>query len=297
MRSSRLIRNTLAKKTMVVLTGVPSFLVLLIILGLYLKARPILAGQSFFSLITSSAWAPSRGQFGLFSFIMGTFWVTLASLVLAVPVSLLSAVYLSEYAPARLREIAKPAVDLLAGLPSVIYGVWGMLLVVPLVGRYLAPAFGRESSGYTVLAGGIVLAIMIFPTIISVALEVFGSIPYGMREASLSLGATKWETVKHVVLKKGAQGVMAAVVLGLSRALGETMAVLMVVGNIPRVPKSLLDGGYPLPALIANNYGEMMSVPLYDSALMLAAGVLLLIVLIFNVLARVFLVRVERRAA
>ena len=297
MSSSRLFRNKLAKKTMVVLAGVPSFLVLLIIAGLYFRARPILAGQSFFSLLSSSTWAPSRGQFGLFPFIMGTFWVTLASLVLAVPVSLLSAIYLSEYAPSRLREIAKPAVDLLAGLPSVIYGVWGMLLIVPLVGRYLAPAFGRESSGYTVLAGGIVLAIMIFPTIISVALEVFGSIPYGMREASLSLGATKWETVKHVVLKKGAQGVMAAVVLGLSRALGETMAVLMVVGNIPRVPKSLFDGGYPLPALIANNYGEMMSVPLYDSALMLAAGVLLLIVLIFNVLARVFLVRVERRAA
>ena len=297
MRSSRLIRNTLAKKTMVVLTGVPSFLVLLIILDLYLKARPILAGQSFFSLITSSAWAPSRGQFGLFSFIMGTFWVTLASLVLAVPVSLLSAVYLSEYAPARLREIAKPAVDLLAGLPSVIYGVWGMLLVVPLVGRYLAPALGKESSGYTILAGGIVLAIMIFPTIISVSLEVFGSIPHGMREASLSLGATPWETVKHVVLRKGAQGVMAAVVLGLSRALGETMAVLMVVGNIPRVPRSLFDGGYPLPALIANNYGEMMSVPLYDSALMLAAGVLLLIVLVFNIAARLVLVRVERRTA
>jgi len=297
MNSARLLKNKLAKKTMVVLTGVPSFLVLLIILGLYLKARPILAGQSFFSLLSSSAWAPSRGQFGLFAFIMGTLWVTLAALVLAVPVSLLSAIYLSEYAPSRLREIAKPAVDLLAGLPSVIYGVWGMLLIVPLVGRYLAPAFGRESSGYTVLAGGIVLAIMIFPTIISVSLEVFGSIPFGMREASLSLGATKWETVKHVVLKKGAQGVMAAVVLGLSRALGETMAVLMVVGNIPRVPKSLFDGGYPLPALIANNYGEMMSVPLYDSALMLAAGVLLLIVLIFNVLARVFLVRVERRTA
>jgi phosphate transport system permease protein len=297
MSSARLFKNKLAKKTMVVLTGVPSFLVLLIIAGLYFKARPILEGRSILSLLSSSIWAPSRGQFGLFPFIMGTFWVTLSALVLAVPVSLLSAVYLSEYAPSRLREIAKPAVDLLAGLPSVIYGVWGMLLVVPFVGRFLAPALGRPSSGYTVLAGGIVLAIMIFPTIIAVSLEVFGSIPYGMREASLSLGATKWETVKHVVLKKGAQGVMAAVVLGLSRALGETMAVLMVVGNIPRVPKSLLDGGYPLPALIANNYGEMMSVPLYDSALMMAAGVLLLIVLIFNVLARVILVRVERRGA
>jgi phosphate transport system permease protein len=118
-----------------------------------------------------------------------------------------------------------------------------------------------------------------------------------MREASLSLGATRWETVRHVVLKKGLQGIIAAVVLGLSRALGETMAVLMVVGNIARVPRSVFDGGSTLPTLIANNYGEMMSVPLYDGALMLAAGVLLLVVLIFNVLARLILVRVERRMA
>jgi len=287
----RLFKDRLAKRTMVVMTGVPTFLVLLI------QARPILAGKPLVSLLLSSVWAPSRGHFGLFPFLMGTLWVTLTSLILAVPVSLLSAVYLSEYAPRRLRELAKPAIDVLAGLPSVIYGVWGVLLVVPFVGRVLAPALGRPSSGYTVLAGGIVLAIMIFPTIISVSLEVFASIPGGMREASLSLGATKWETVKHVVLKKGAQGVMAAVVLGLSRALGETMAVLMVVGNIPRVPHSLFDGGYPLPALIANNYGEMMSVPLYDSALMLAAAVLLLVVLGFNVLARLILGRVERRTA
>jgi phosphate transport system permease protein len=182
-------------------------------------------------------------------------------------------------------------------LPSVIYGVWGVLLVVPLVGRVLAPVFGVQSSGYSVLAGGIVLAIMIFPTIISVSLEVFSSIPDQMREASLSLGATKWETVRHVVLRKGLQGIIAAVVLGLSRAFGETMAVLMVVGNIARVPGSVFDAGYPLPALIANNYGEMMSVPLYDAALMLAAGVLLLVVLIFNILARLILVRVERKAA
>jgi phosphate transport system permease protein len=228
---------------------------------------------------------------------MGTLWVTFVALVLAVPISLLTAIYLSEYAPRPIREFTKPIIDLLAGLPSVIYGVWGVLLVVPLVGQVLAPLFGVTSSGYTVLAGGIVLAIMIFPTIISVALEVFSSIPYPMREASLSLGATKWETVHHVVLKKGLQGIIAAVVLGLSRAFGETMAVLMVVGNIPRLPHSVFDGGYPLPALIANNYGEMMSVPLYDAALMLAAGVLLLVVLFFNVLARLILIRVERRAA
>jgi phosphate transport system permease protein len=292
----RLFKDILARKTMSVLTFVPGLIVLLMLIGLFLKARPILADKPFFSLLFSSAWAPSKGAFGLFPFIMGTLWVTFVALIIAVPVSLLSAIYLSEYAPRFVREFTKPIVDLLAGLPSVIYGVWGVLLIVPFVGQALAPLFGTQSSGYSVLAGGLVLAIMIFPTIISVCLEVFSSIPYEMRETSLSLGATKWETVRHVVLRKGLQGIIAAVVLGLSRAFGETMAVLMVVGNVARVPKSVFDAGYPLPALIANNYGEMMSVPLYDSALMLAAGTLLLVVLFFNILARVILTRVERKA-
>lgn len=293
----RLFKDRLARRTMLVLTSVPAFLVLLILIGLFLRSRPILAEKSFFSILLSPSWSPLRGEFGLLPFLLGTLWVTFISLALAVPVSLLTAVYLSEYAPRFIREFTKPLIDLLAGLPSVIYGVWGVLLVVPLVGRIIAPLFGVQSSGYTLLAGGIVLAIMIFPTIISVSLEVFSSIPDQMREASLSLGATKWETVRYVVLKKGLQGIIAAVVLGLSRAFGETMAVLMVVGNIARVPHSIFDAGYPLPALIANNYGEMMSVPFYDAALMLAAAVLLLVVLIFNILARLILVRVNRRAA
>ncbi len=293
----RLFKDRLARRTMLVLTSVPAFLVLLMLIGLFLRSRPILAEKPFFSLLMSPSWSPLRGDFGLLPFLMGTLWVTFIALALAVPVSLLTAVYLSEYAPRFVREFTKPMIDLLAGLPSVIYGVWGVLLVVPLVGRIIAPVFGVQSSGYSLLAGGIVLAIMIFPTIISVSLEVFSSIPDQMREASLSLGATKWETVRHVVLKKGLQGIIAAVVLGLSRAFGETMAVLMVVGNIARVPGSIFDAGYPLPALIANNYGEMMSVPLYDAALMLAAAVLLLVVLGFNILARLILVRVERRAA
>jgi phosphate transport system permease protein len=137
---------------------------------------------------------------------------------------------------------------------------------------------------------------MIFPTIIHVSLEVFSSVPNALRETSLSLGATQWETVKHVVLRKGLQGIIAAIVLGLSRAFGETMAVLMVVGNVPKLPHSVFDSAYPLPALIANNYGEMMSIPLYDSALMLAALVLLLVVLVFNLAARFILVKAERKA-
>jgi len=167
-------------------------------------------------------------------------------------------------------------------------------VIVPLIKNLIAPFFGTFSTGYSVLAGGIVLAIMVFPIIIHVSLEVFGSVPYELREASWALGATKWQTVKHVVIRKAMPGVIAAIVLGLSRALGETMAVLMVVGNVAKVPSSVFDPAYPLPALIANNYGEMLSVPLYDSALLLTSLVLLLVVLFFSIVARVVLIGVER---
>jgi len=266
-----------------------------IVVGLFLKSRAILGVEPLSRLLFSSAWHPVKGQFGMLAFITGTVWVTVTALVIAVPVSILTAIYLSEYAPPWIREASKPIVDLLAGLPSVVYGVWGVLIVVPFVSDVLAPLAGVYSSGYSILAGGIVLAIMTFPTIIHVTLEVFSTVPRSLRDASLSLGATKWETTRHVVLRKGAQGILAASVLGFSRAFGETMAVLMVVGNVPAVPRSLFDPGYPLPALIANNYGEMMSVPSYDAALMMAALVLMAIVLFFNVLARTILARVERR--
>jgi phosphate transport system permease protein len=292
----RLVKDIIARRAMFLLTLVPSALVLLIIFGLYQKSKVLLGLKSLGSLLFSTDWAPLKGQFGFLPFILGTLWVTAVALVIAIPISLFTAIYLSEYAPRFFREIAKPVIDLLAGLPSVVFGVWGILVIVPFVGNVLAPLFGTYSSGYSILAGGIVLAIMIFPTIIHVSMEVFASIPFALRETSLSLGATKWETVHHVVLRKGAQGIFAAGILGLSRAFGETMAVLMVVGNVPVAPKSLFSPGYPLPALIANNYGEMMSIPLYDSALMLAALVLLAVVLVASVLGRWILVKAERRA-
>jgi phosphate transport system permease protein len=292
----RLLKDSLGRRSMFILTMLPGLVVALMVLGLVLRSKSILVLKSIPSLLFSTAWHPLRGEFGLLPFIAGTLWVTFVAMVIAIPISLLTAIFLSEYAPRVVREIARPIIDLLAGLPSVVYGVWGVLMVVPFVSNQVAPLFGAKSSGYSILAGGIVLAIMVFPTIIHVSLEVFTSIPHSLREASLSLGATRWETVKHVVLRKGGQGIIAAVVLGLSRAFGETMAVLMVVGNIPKVPKSIFGAGYPLPALIANNYGEMMSIPLYDSALMLASLVLLLVVLVFNILARIILVRAERKA-
>ena len=276
------------------LSALPGLLVGCILLGLLLKSRGVLAMQPLSRLLFSAAWKPLKGQFGLLAFLSGTLWVTLAAMILAVPISLLTAVYLSEFAPRFVRSLARPFIDLLAGIPSVVFGVWGVLLIVPFVAR-IAPLFGASSSGYSVLAGAIVLAIMIFPTIILVSLEVFTAVSRDLRDASLALGATRWETVKHVVLRKGAQGLIAAVVLGFSRAFGETMAVLMVVGNVARLPHSLFDPAYPLPALIVNHYGEMMSIPQTESALMFSALVLLLIVFVFNFAARLILTRVERR--
>ena len=280
-----------------------SSLVLTITGALLARAWPLLSTHSLDDLLFSGAWQPIRGLFGFWPFLVGSAAVTLLAMLLAAPVALLSAVYLAEYTATR--KLFKPVVDVLASIPSVVYGLWGMLVIVPLVRTTIGPWLGgtlghviplfanNNPTGYGLLAGGIVLAIMVFPFVVAVAEEVLHSVPQATREASLALGATKWETVKYVVLRRARTGLIAAVVLGFSRAFGETLAVMMVIGNIAQVPGSVFDAAYPLPALIANNYGEMMSVPLYDAALMLAALILLLVVLVFNVGARVIIVRLE----
>lgn len=293
-RKWRLLQDKIAGRSMLVLTLFSALILVFMTLGLYQKSRPILEMKSLGHLLFSTSWHPLRGEFGFFPFIIGSLWVTLAAVVIAVPLCLLAAIYLSEYAPRRIRDIARPLIDLLAGIPSVVFGVWGILVIVPFIKDVIAPMSGSFSSGYSVLAAGIVLAIMIFPLIINVTVEVFASVPREIRDASLALGATKWQTIKYAVVRKAFPGIVAAVLLGLSRAFGETMAVLMVAGNVARVPHSVLDPAYPLAALIANNYGEMLSVPLYDSALLLASLILLLVVLLFNVGARLVLVRVTR---
>jgi phosphate transport system permease protein len=294
MQSRRLVKDWIASKLMVLLTILSGLIVFAMAFGLYQRSRPILAIKPLAELLFSTSWHPLRGEFGFFPFIMGSLWVTGLALAIAVPLCLLTAIYLSQYAHRRVREWTNPLIDLLAGIPSVVYGMWGILIIVPLIKNHIAPFFGIFSTGYSVIAGSIILAIMIFPIIIHVSVEVFRSVPYEVSEASLALGATKWQTVKHVVMRKAMPGAIAAIVLGLSRAFGETMAVLMVAGNVAKVPSSVFDPAYPLPALIANNYGEMLSVPLYDSALLLASLVLMLVVLFFNIISRVILIRVER---
>lgn len=290
---SHQIRDRIINHILFIPTVFSSALLIVMTVTLFSKSEQILSTTSIITLLFSSSWQPIAGNFGFFPFIMGTIWVTVLAMIIAIPISLLSAVFLSEYAHARVREIIQPVVDLLAGVPSVVYGLFGILLIVPLIKDYIAPFVGVATSGYCVLAGGLILAIMVFPILISISFEVLRTVPLEMREASLALGATRWETIKFVVLKRAFPGIVAAIILGFSRAFGETMAVLMVVGNVARVPESVFDPAYPLPALIANNYGEMMSIPMYDSALMFSALLLLLIVVAFNVIAKVMLLNIQ----
>ena len=294
--NSRRLKDKIAEWAGLALTVACCLPVLVLTVGLCLKSRPLLSGHALSSFLLTSDWSPGDGRFGMLAFLAGTISVTALAMVISVPVSLLTAIYLAEYAPRPLRNIGIPVIDLLSGIPSIVFGVFGVLVIVPAVG-HLAEHCGVYSSGYCVLSGAIVLAIMACPFIINVAFEVLGTVPAGIREASLSLGATKWQTVKYVVLRRAKRGVVAAVMLGFARAVGETIAVLMVVGNVAAIPRSLFDPAYPLPALMANNYGEMMSVPLYDSALLFSALVLLVIVLVFNLLARSVLLITQRGAA
>jgi phosphate transport system permease protein len=261
--------------------------------GLVLKSLPVLENNTFLKLITQSVWLPFEGKFGFLPFIMGSLYVTFFSFIISAPLCLFSSIYLTQYAKKRLLIIMQPVIDILAGIPSVVYGVWGILIVVPFVSKYVAPFFGYQTSGYSVLAGSIVLSIMTIPFVISILIEVFNTSPVELIESSMSLGATRWETIKYVLIKRSFSGIIAAFGLGISKAFGETIAVLMVVGNMIQIPDNIFKAAYPLPALIANNYGEMMSIPNYDSALMFAALILFIIVLLFNLLARIVIRRKE----
>jgi phosphate transport system permease protein len=276
------------------------------VFGVVLSARawPLLSSRPLGLFFLDRAWLPTQGQFNFFPFVMGTLWVTAIALIIAVPICLLTAVYLSEYARKTTREVMKPVLDVLAAIPSVVFGLWGVIVIVPWVGRLAEIArrhFGSGSifsstnpTGYSLLAGSLVLALMIAPFIISMAFEVLQAVPNGFRQAALSLGATRWETTKWVLFPKTATGIIAAVIMGATRAMGETMAVLMVVGNVARIPTSVFDPAYPLPALIANNFGEMLSVPLFDAALMTAALLLLIFVMVFNIFTGLVLQRIVK---
>lgn len=263
----------------------------------------ITRGQFGFHFFWSSIWDPINGSFGAAPFIYGTLVTSVVALCIAVPLGLAAAIFLAELAPRQLSDIVAFLIDLLAAVPSVIYGLLGIFIVVPLmrttIGRALKSAFGflpifsGPNYGVGFLTASIVLAIMIVPYIISVSREVLLTVPRDQREAALGLGATRWEATFKVVVPWARPGVMGSVFLALARALGETMAVTMVIGNTPRISASLFAPGYTIASVIANEFAEAVS-EAHRSALMEVGLVLFLITFILNGLARLLIVATER---
>jgi phosphate transport system permease protein len=259
--------------------------------------------QFGFHFFFSSAWDPIAGDFGAAPFIYGTLVTALVSLVIAVPLGLAAAIFLAELAPRNISDSTAFLIDLLAAVPSVIYGLLGIFIVVPFMrttlGRALKsslgflPIFKGPNYGVGFLTASIVLAIMIVPYIISVSREVLLTVPRDQREAALGLGATRWESTFKVVVPWARPGIMGSVFLALARALGETMAVTMVIGNNPTIATSLFSPGYTIASVIANEFAEAVS-DVHRSALMEVGLVLFLITFILNGLARLLIVATER---
>ena len=291
----RKIINFLSQWIMIITMGLIIIIPVIIFVHLYYKSLPLFENTSVFHILFSSKWFPGKGEFGFAAFLTGSLMITIGAIIIAAPVCLFTAVYLTQYASERYTRFMQPVIDILAGIPSVIYGVWGIIVIVPIISDYIAPIFNIHTSGYTLFAASIVLAVMIIPFILNILIEIFKTLPGELTEATLSLGATKWEVIKHVLLRKAKTGIISAFGLGLSRAFGETIAILMVAGNVVHIPKSFFDPVYPIPALIANNYGEMMTIPKYDAALMTAALILFCTILLFNFLSRITIYHLEKK--
>ena len=264
-----------------------------------LSSRPTFR-EFGFGFVTGSVWDPSRETYGALPFIYGTVVSSLLALALAVPISLGVAIYLSELAPGYLRGPLGFLVELLAAVPSVVYGLWGIFALAPFLRTSVEPAlaehlgflplFSGPYQGYGMLAGGIVLAIMVVPTISSVSREVLRSVPHSLREGALALGATRWETVRMAVLPNARSGLFGAVLLGLGRALGETMAVTMVIGNRPEISASLFAPSYTMASVIANEFAEATK-KLHLAALAEVGLLLFVVTVIMNVVARLLVAR------
>jgi phosphate transport system permease protein len=257
------------------------------------------------SFVLGSEWNPVQGRFGALPFIAGTVISSLLALLIAVPLSVGLAIFLTELAPRWLAAPVAFATELLAAIPSVVYGLWGIFVMVPWlrerVQRPVADALGDRigllsgpAYGSSVLAGGVILAIMVVPFVSSVSREVLAAVPRAQREAALALGATRWEMTWQVALPFAAPGIIGAVILGLGRALGETMAITMVIGNRPEVPGSLFEPAYTMASVLANEFAEA-SGELYLAALMEIALLLFAITILVNALARFLVWRVGRR--
>lgn len=282
-----------------------SIIVIALAIGWILWSHSALARHEFgWRFLTGQVWDPVMGEFGALPFIYGTVVSSLLALIIAVPFGIGAALFLSELAPRKISDILSFLTELLAAVPSVIYGLLGIFVLVPIVRQYLQPFLGETFGflplftgppyGIGMLSAGIILAIMIIPFIITVSREVLLTVPSVLREASLALGATRWEVAMQVSLPFAKSGIAGAIFLALARALGETMAVTMVIGNTPQISASLFAPGYTMAAVLANEFTEATG-DLYLSALIEIGLVLFGITFVMNALARLLVWSTQKK--
>lgn len=260
-------------KWLLTLFALSSLLFLFVIFAFILaEGLPLFAKVGPSHIIFGMKWAPTKGHFGIFPMIISSFMVTFGALIFGASLALACATYLSEYAGRKTKLFLKPALELLAGIPSVVYGFLGVVYIVPLIREYLG------GPGFSILSTSLVLGIMILPTIISISFDALMSVPAGYREGSLAMGATKWQTVYRVVLPAARSGILASFILGMGRAIGETMAVIMVAGNALKIPTSLID---PLRTLTSNIALELAYASGDHRSALFSTGVVLLVIIMF----------------
>ncbi|ELY66018.1 phosphate ABC transporter permease subunit PstC [Natronococcus jeotgali] len=267
----------------------------LIVLTLVQRSLPVVAEHSLLEMVTSANWDPAADEFGFLPAIVGTIYVTALSMAMGTPIALLAAIYIAEYAEGRTKVLISSFIDLLAAIPSVIFGLVGLIVVVPFVGDYLAPAVGAHSIGLGIVTVSLVMAIIVTPFMISLSVESLEALPDELRESSLGVGATKWETIRTVLLRAAGPGIFSAILLGFGRVFGATIVPAMLIGGQTAIPESPFDAGQTLPTLIVNDFGELMSIPLTQSALILVGLMLLVIVWLFNFGAMLVRRRLQRR--
>ncbi len=271
------------------------FVVFLIFLFTLREALPAFREIGLGPLLTEIVWRPQHEKFGILSMIAGSVLVTLGAVILGVPLAVGGAIFLAEVAPPAIREVVRPAVELLAGIPSVIYGLFGMVVLVPLVRKIPVPG----NTGFGLLAASIVLAVMVLPTITNIAEDAIRSVPREYKEGSLALGATHWQTIIGVILPAARSGIIAAVILGVGRALGETMAMIMVIGNSIAFPSPLTDNPLTLVLRQARTLTGNIAVEikyatgLHEDALFATGVILFVLIMLVNSSARLL---VQRRA-
>jgi len=273
-----------------------SVLAIVVLIGWQLIAHSDLSLKQFgLKFFFSSNWDPVAGDFGALPFVFGTLVSSILALVIAVPLSVAAAVFITEMCPGWLRTPLSFLMELLAAIPSVIYGLWAIFILAPLLRKFVEPFLGKyfgwtglftgPAYGIGMLAAGIILAIMIVPIVSSITREVMTAVPQQQREAVLALGATRWEMIRTGVLRNARTGIIGGVILGLGRALGETMAVTMVIGNRPEIAKSLFAPGYTMASVIANEFSEATD-NLYLSAIIEIGLALFIVTLIVNIIAQ-----------